>query len=634
MTGNLGDHLASRLASSALDPATRALTWAAFSGEADLHSALSGEAPTAVGATEPVPTEPLVGTYLQSITVEGFRGIGPLARLRLTPGPGLTLVIGRNGSGKSSFAEGLEILLTGHNRRWSERTADWKGGWRNLHHSATTRVSAEFHQQSNTKSTILERSWAKDAELDGSTSFAQVHGQTRGSIAALGWDAALSSVRPILSYNELGSLLDEGPSKLYDALAAVLGLDELNGAVDRLKKAGAERSKAQRDAKKELKDRVLPELLAVDDGRARSAHELMSKRTPNRSAVTALVTGPGADGSGDLAILQALANLQAPNPADIEAAGARLTEASTAAGSVSGTEAGQARSLASLLEQALSFHQHAGDQACPVCGAGTLDNTWKTKATKELEGLRAKAADADRVANELAEARQAFTALVTAPPPLLGRAGEVGLDSSEVLAAWTSLSSAGAEFDPSQIAAASADLTKAVDRLVEASRVQLNKREDAWRPSALMLASWLERSDQADRSAAQVGTLKVAEGWLQDEIEELRNQRFGPIAEKARAVFEMMRHDSNVQLESVELEGAGNRRRVRLKVTVDGVDGAALGVMSQGELNALALSLFLPRATLDESPFRFVVIDDPVQAMDPNRVDGLARALEEAAKTR
>ena len=54
-----------------------------------------------------------------------------------------------------------------------------------------------------------------------------------------------------------------------------------------------------------------------------------------------------------------------------------------------------------------------------------------------------------------------------------------------------------------------------------------------------------------------------------------------------------------------------------LDVTVDGVEGAALGVMSQGELHALALSLFLPRATLPESPFRFVVIDDPVQSMDP-----------------
>ena len=33
------------------------------------------------------------------------------------PGPGLTLVVGRNGSGKSSFAEGIEVALTGHNER-------------------------------------------------------------------------------------------------------------------------------------------------------------------------------------------------------------------------------------------------------------------------------------------------------------------------------------------------------------------------------------------------------------------------------------------------------------------------------------------------------------------------------------
>jgi hypothetical protein len=55
--------------------------------------------------------------------------------------------------------------------------------------------------------------------------------------------------------------------------------------------------------------------------------------------------------------------------------------------------------------------------------------------------------------------------------------------------------------------------------------------------------------------------------------------------------------------------------------------------MSQGELHALALSVFLPRSR-EESPFRFVMIDDPVQSMDPAKVDGLARVLAEAAKTR
>jgi hypothetical protein len=73
---------------------------------------------------------------------------------------------------------------------------------------------------------------------------------------------------------------------------------------------------------------------------------------------------------------------------------------------------------------------------------------------------------------------------------------------------------------------------------------------------------------------------------------------------------------------------------VALQVTVDGTPAEALGVMSQGELHSLALSLFLPRATLPESPFRFLCIDDPVQSMDPARVEGLARVLADAALAR
>ena len=71
-----------------------------------------------------VATEP-PGAYVSSIAVEGFRGIGPATTLTLRPGPGLTLVVGRNGSGKSSFAEGLEYLLTGRNYRWEKRPKVW-----------------------------------------------------------------------------------------------------------------------------------------------------------------------------------------------------------------------------------------------------------------------------------------------------------------------------------------------------------------------------------------------------------------------------------------------------------------------------------------------------------------------------
>jgi hypothetical protein len=75
-------------------------------------------------------------------------------------------------------------------------------------------------------------------------------------------------------------------------------------------------------------------------------------------------------------------------------------------------------------------------------------------------------------------------------------------------------------------------------------------------------------------------------------------------------------------------------RRANVSVHVDGSTASAFGVMSQGELHSLAVSIFLPRAGFAESPFRFMVIDDPVQSMDPAKVDGLARVLDAAARDR
>jgi hypothetical protein len=119
-----------------------ALVLAALEGPDELEKLLDGRlsprAPSAVtGGEGSAISAPVAGAprnaFLRTITVEGFRGIDPTATLDLTPGPGLNLVVGRNGSGKSSFAEGLELLLTGDTYRWRDRSRIWRDGWLFVH---------------------------------------------------------------------------------------------------------------------------------------------------------------------------------------------------------------------------------------------------------------------------------------------------------------------------------------------------------------------------------------------------------------------------------------------------------------------------------------------------------------------
>jgi hypothetical protein len=128
--------------------------------------------------------------------------------------------------------------------------------------------------------------------------------------------------------------------------------------------------------------------------------------------------------------------------------------------------------------------------------------------------------------------------------------------------------------------------------------------------------------------------LTAAEKWLKGNDTRLKNERIAPIAEGARRAWSLLRQESNVDLGELKLEGTATRRRVRITASVDGSEATALSVMSQGELHALALALFLPRATMADSPFRFLILDDPIQAMDPAKVDGFVQLLAKVAARR
>ena len=139
----LHDLLTERLeADPTVDEPLSRIVLAAWTGADALAAAIEGHPDTAADAVGSSPSvDPAPDVYLAAVHAEGFRGVGPQATLPLRPGPGLTLITGRNGSGKSSFAEAAELALTGDSRRWSGRTVVWRKGWRNLHSPPRRRSS-------------------------------------------------------------------------------------------------------------------------------------------------------------------------------------------------------------------------------------------------------------------------------------------------------------------------------------------------------------------------------------------------------------------------------------------------------------------------------------------------------------
>lgn len=630
------------------------LVLAACDGEAGLARYLDGGEQGSPSDLRPKPKRAAKGkskadagppesprAYLEAIGVRGFRGIGPESKLRLRPGPGLTLVIGRNGSGKSSFAEALEVLLTGTSVRWADKGSRfWKEGWRNLHDGAEAMVRAQLVVEAIGQ-IELTRSWTGDQEVDDGTTVATGTGKKLTDLAGLGWEAAVQDFRPFMSHSELASRFEDGPTVLYRALLKGLGLE----AFESIRECLAKAQSARRKQKSEARD--LAKLLVEDarrvqavtpDERIAETITLLSAKEFDLDRLGALATGTNADQASLLALLALVAREKGPDVAVARQTAEGLRFAAKAMRDLAAQEAGRSNEIAALLQGALTLTEKTGDTACPVCETpDVIDAEWRERTAAEVTRLRESAKalqEAQRLQRELERGAQA---LCGAPPVWLAdpRLDDVAGPARE---AWTAWREGPRMEDADKLAThleqRAAPLSGAVAGLAAWAEREIAVRQDVWQPIAQKLAPWVEATRAAARGQQQVADLKKAEDWVKEAIDDLRTERFEPIAAKAREYWGLMRLQSSVDLTAITLEGTGKAQAVGLEVTVDGKPAGALGVMSQGELNSLALSLFLPRASLPVSPFGFVIVDDPVQAMDPARVEGLARVLAQTAKSR
>jgi len=571
-------------------------------------------------------------TFLESVAVTGFRGIGPTCKLDLRPGPGLTLVVGRNGSGKSSFAEALEFAMTGDSLRWAGKSLDWKNGWRNLHAQDDPAIAVELRVDGERQPRTVRVDWSS-AKLESAKTAVTVPGYGRQDLDSLGWSDAVKTFRPFLPYKELSTISEGRPIDRYNALAPMLGMEALQAPIENLRQArlSAER---QRTEAAEHVSQVTDLLRESPDERAGAALEALSGDW-DLDKVEALVTGTDPAVAQRESLLAALEQLPSPDLDRVAATASDLREAAGRQEALRGSDAERAERLARLLEAAVDMHKQHGDADCPVCGRDNgLHSERVADLREEIRRLRAEAGDVLDAGRAMLHAQSSAREAIGTMPPVLDAAAatDIGVDVSAPVAAWQAW--IDAPDTPIDLAAhlesVCLQVQDATDTVRAAAATRRRRLADQWRPMAESLAEALPVADQGLSAAQRVTPLRSAENWLKRCEATIRDERFDSVKAQVADVWETLAVGSNVTLEDVRL---GNKKVV-MDVTVDGDSSVALGVMSQGELHALALSLFIPRVKFEASPFGFAILDDPVQAMDPVRVDGLARVLHSLAQTR
>lgn len=573
-----------------------------------------------------------VRTFLESVAVTGFRGIGPTSTLDLRPGPGLTLVVGRNGSGKSSFAEALEFAMTGDSLRWAGKSLEWKNGWCNLHAQDDPAITVELRVDGERERRTVRVNWSS-AKLESARTAVTVPGYGRQDLRSLGWSEAVKTFRPFLPYKELSTISEGRPIDRYNALAPMLGMEALQAPIEDLRQARLSAERQWTDAEEHV-THVTDLLRGSPDERASTAMEALSGAW-DLDKIEALVTGTDPASAQREGLLAALEQLSSPDPERVAVAASNLRAAAERQEALRGSDAERAERLAGLLEAAVEMHEQHGDTDCPVCGRDNgLHSERVADLREEIGRLRAEAGDVFDAGRALLGAQRSAREAIGTIPQMLGTAADtdIGVDVSALVAAWQAwIDAPDAPVDLAvHLESTCLQVEEATEAVRAAAATQRRRLADQWRPMVESLAEVLPVARQGLSAAQRVTPLRNAENWLKRCEAAIRDERFDSVKAQVADVWETLAVGSNVTLEDVRL---GNKKVV-MDVTVDGDSSVALGVMSQGELHALALSLFIPRVKFETSPFGFAILDDPVQAMDPVRVDGLARVLDSLAQTR
>jgi len=572
--------------------------------------------------------------YMTGIRVKGYQGIGdgPFLAIDLDPTPGITVIHGANGSGKSSIADAIETALQGRIR---EPALDGRGGnepiWEREHCGRDAQEAiVELTLRSGSDTLVIQCCLDQSGQTTRWTA-RRIAGGTELDIdlSETGWMSAVSGYRPVFSYAvvEREVQLARNLQQFLERLLAFGScLDALSQEIERRSRSAVEARERWDAALRSAQIHVDQ----VDGDRAREG----------RTQLPAVVWPAVSEDPDDWLRRSELTETGVALP---EVRASALDELREIAAAV-------VRELAQLRESETSLHaQLAGPlkdlhaeavalddagEVCPVCA--TAGVSWLDRLTESVNDLVEIQTIQERCRGAIGNLRtSAINLLGTVAGVLAARQDEKDKPEwwrTTIVRFLDEAEQAGGRITADLRTSASAASTwigspdcEQVVRAAAAESDHLRQWRHARRDAInSFISEW--RSTAADASQASVWS--SANAQLARLRNSLRTERATVLGTQTNLKVQALLADVGITLKSIRVQG----RQASLRVVDQQDRDLQLSMLSAGQRNALLLAPML--AVSDGGPFRFLVLDDPVHAFDQVRVDRLAAAISDVARSR
>ncbi|MEV0132906.1 AAA family ATPase [Dactylosporangium sp. NPDC050688] len=561
--------------------------------------------------------------FLKHVSVRGHIGIGEEAlSFSVPPVPGVIFISARNGVGKTSCADAIRFVMSNGNAR-SYKVVD-----RNVHFgSRDIRVVVTDGDVDATLGYSPDRGIFYEA----------ASGESRPVSAD--WEKEFARFRPVLLYPEISSVISE-PSLLHVFLGEGLALDVLvrlledAGKIDRDSKAAERRVAAAAGAMREELKSLAPD---------HQLHDLVSQLRPmptigEISAIEAAIAALPTAQSPSIDNLSPRWSVD-----DVRAAGLRGS-ASELEGSRTSLvpdahEAYNALAYLSSARESSYLDSYLESDECPVCGS--VERQWSAKVRESVDRLRSNLARVHgleaRIRVQWEEFRNSSipSRISEQTKALLNYHGK-----TEIAAEWDELVALVEGIHPETF---STDLLDAVctrsanlAEVYESFRLSVGNEEASKQQSSVRIRiafdQWKNALKEDGQAVRDLDAARRLVRWADRKLRDARQALFEPIADEVRRLWTDLSADSDLTVSGLRLAG-GTRaaKKIEIDILLSGIPVEAgadtMAVLSTGQRNALTLATYFPRAAQDHSPFRFLLLDDPVQAFDPWRVRYLARLI-------